>query len=238
MRRKYTLIFIICLLTVTLSNADPPEWEPITGTEFSMLLIAQISWGNEMFGPEQGNMAAAFGPGGTEDCRAIATWQEANPPYFDGFWHFVIVGNTNGEPINFKIYHATFDSVYACTNTISFENNATIGSPYEPYELTVGNMSIEPSESENLRRCTLYQNVPNPFSAQTSISFYLPTPDYITLQIFNIRGQLIETIEKDYKESGIHTAYWNAKEMVSNVYIYKLTTSTSIQTKKCIHLQQ
>lgn len=222
---------------VTLCGADPPEWEPITGAEYSMLLIAHIFCENEPFEPEPGNIAGAFGPAGVEDCRAIATWQEAIPPYYEGFWHFVIVGNESGESIYFKIYDALSDSVYSCTSTIFFEDNATIGTPYEPYILTVGNMEIGTFEVENTRRCTLYQNIPNPFSAETLISFYLSMPDYVTLQIFNIRGQLLETLEKNYKSSGIHTVFWNPGDLASDIYIYKLTTSVSTQTKKCIYLK-
>jgi len=74
-------------------------------------------------------LRVVFGTAGESDCRSIGIWQNSNPPYYDGFWYFNIVGNTNGETISFKIYHGTTDSIYNCLETIPFEDGAMIGDP-------------------------------------------------------------------------------------------------------------
>jgi len=88
--RVITIIIIVLLCTVLFS--DPPNWDPITGTQYSMVVIAQISLYNQPFEGIGTNMAGAFGPGGETDCRSVGIWEEANPPYWDGYWYFTIVG--------------------------------------------------------------------------------------------------------------------------------------------------
>ncbi len=140
MKKIFTLVLVI--LFVGILNADPPEWSPLQGTQYSMVVMATITLYDQPFENTGNNMAAAFGPGGEEDCRAVATWQEANPPYYDGFWFFTIVANTQGELISFKIYNEATDNIYNCDGSVVFANNTTIGSPSEPYQLSVGTGSL------------------------------------------------------------------------------------------------
>ena len=60
--RVITIIIIVLLCTVLFS--DPPNWVPITGTQYSMVVIAEISLYNQPFEGIGTNMAGAFGPGG------------------------------------------------------------------------------------------------------------------------------------------------------------------------------
>jgi hypothetical protein len=135
---KKFIFFIICVSFLTLS-ADPPDWEQIGGTQFSMLLRTQVTHQENLFeGIDAENILAAFGPGGTDDCRAIGFWIEANPPlYENGFWDLGIVSNQfEGEIITFKIYEASTDSIFDCYQEISFTDGITIGSSVEPYMLS------------------------------------------------------------------------------------------------------
>jgi len=113
-----------------------------------MVVIAEISLYNQPFEGIGTNMAGAFGPGGETDCRSVGIWEEANPPYWDGYWYFTIVGNTNGEVIGFKIYDEVTDLIYDCNVTVIFADNTTIGSPTDPFNLSAmlgeitGNVSL------------------------------------------------------------------------------------------------
>ncbi len=141
MKKLLILLMFITFFIVVL-NADPPDWSPLQGTQYSMVVMATISLYDQTFENIGNNMAAAFGPNGENDCRAVATWQEPNPPYYDGFWFFTIVANINGELITFKIYNDSTDTIYNCDGSVIFENNTTIGTPSEPYQLTVGTSSL------------------------------------------------------------------------------------------------
>jgi len=80
----------------------------------------------------------------------------------------------------------------------------------------------------------LFQNYPNPFNPTTTISFYLPTTSLVTLGIYNLRGQLLETLIDEYITSGRHTVEWNASHLNSGVYLFKLQSAKITEVKKCI----
>jgi len=56
----------------------------------------------------------------------------------------------------------------------------------------------------------------------------------VTLSIYNLRGQLLETLIDEYKTSGRHTVEWNSSHLNSGVYLYKLQSTTTAEVKKCI----
>jgi hypothetical protein len=79
---------------------------------------------------------------------------------------------------------------------------------------------------------TLSQNYPNPFNPSTTISFSLPNAGNVKLTIYNLLGQEIKTLANGYKESGNHSYNFDAKELNSGIYIYKLETTGFTQTRK------
>ena len=80
------------------------------------------------------------------------------------------------------------------------------------------------------------QNYPNPFTKKTSISYTLPKPAHVNIKIYNIKGQLVETLVDVHKPAGQYSVEWNAKDMSSGIYFYKLTTDYKTFIKKMIIL--
>lgn len=80
----------------------------------------------------------------------------------------------------------------------------------------------------------LYQNFPNPFNPHTTISYHLPRKCNVTLSIYNSSGQLIETLENENKTSGQYSVTWEAKNVSSGIYFYKLVAGEYISTKKML----
>jgi serine protease len=83
----------------------------------------------------------------------------------------------------------------------------------------------------------LHQNFPNPFNPTTTIAFSLPEQGYVRLTIFNVAGELVETLVNREMESGIHTVTWNAVNVSSGVYFYRLQAKDFVQTKKMMLLR-
>ena len=83
----------------------------------------------------------------------------------------------------------------------------------------------------------LSQNYPNPFNPATTISYDLPESGFITLSVYNLRGQLIEILISEFKSAGKHTVEWNAGQLNSGVYLYKIDTAGMTKVKKCILLK-
>ena len=86
------------------------------------------------------------------------------------------------------------------------------------------------SESVNLPSClSINQNYPNPFNSSTEISFYLPKIGFTSLDVYNLKGQLVKTLVTGVLESGEHSVNWNGKnasenDVSSGIYFYALST--------------
>ena len=84
----------------------------------------------------------------------------------------------------------------------------------------------------------LEQNFPNPFNPTTSIGFSLEKKSDVSLTVFNILGQEIATLFDGVKEAGDHNVVWDASEVVSGIYFYKLSTADGLsRTKKMVLLK-
>jgi hypothetical protein len=79
---------------------------------------------------------------------------------------------------------------------------------------------------------TLAQNYPNPFNATTAIKFDLPAAGHVTLDIFNVLGQKIETLVDGDFEAGSHSAVWNAGKNASGLYFYRLISEKNVLTRR------
>jgi photosystem II stability/assembly factor-like uncharacterized protein len=96
---------------------------------------------------------------------------------------------------------------------------------------------IELSNEENLPNTyKLYGNYPNPFNATTIFKYYLPVQSDVILDIYNIMGQLVETLVGSNQSPGHYTINWNAENISSGVYFYRLYTGNFQQTRKCLIL--
>jgi hypothetical protein len=85
-------------------------------------------------------------------------------------------------------------------------------------------------------------NYPNPFNPTTNIKFNLPTSGKVELNIYNIKGQLINSLVNNRLEAGNHVVTWNGidnnnKSVASGVYFYKIETSTKSLTKRMVLLK-
>lgn len=81
---------------------------------------------------------------------------------------------------------------------------------------------------------SLKQNYPNPFNSITLISYSIPKDEYVTLKVFNVLGAEIATLVNEFKEAGYHEIGWDASEVPSGVYLYKLTSGNFNSVKKML----
>jgi len=108
----------------------------------------------------------------------------------------------------------------------------------EEYEL-----ELEPDINEISNRISLYNNYPNPFNPETSISFSIPEESKVELSVFNIKGQKVKTLTNEKFYPGNHSVIWSgvddsAEPVTSGVYFYKLDVNGKTQAvKKCLMLK-
>ncbi|MBN1349094.1 T9SS type A sorting domain-containing protein [candidate division KSB1 bacterium] len=84
---------------------------------------------------------------------------------------------------------------------------------------------------------SLSQNYPNPFNSTTTIEYQLPKACDIELAIYNLSGQLIQEIMVGQQNAGYHSITWNANQVSSGLYYYKLTTAGYTAIKKLVLLK-
>ena len=85
----------------------------------------------------------------------------------------------------------------------------------------------------------LDQNYPNPFNPSTEISFALPTSGHVSLIIYNVLGQVVETLVDENMDAGNHTVTWEASSYSSGVYFYRLIADNDkfVKTNKMMVLK-
>ena len=83
----------------------------------------------------------------------------------------------------------------------------------------------------------LYPAYPNPFNPTTTIRFSIAVTHASLLEIYDITGQVVETLVNERLLSGKHEIIWNASNQSSGVYFARLSNSTFQQTQKLILLK-
>lgn len=78
----------------------------------------------------------------------------------------------------------------------------------------------------------LYQNYPNPFNPATTIKFAMAKAGRVNLTVYNLVGEKVTTLLDENRDAGFYTIEFNASKLASGIYIYRMTTSDFVQTKK------
>ena len=89
---------------------------------------------------------------------------------------------------------------------------------------------------------SLFQNYPNPFNPTTTIMYALPQRSDVTLEIYNITGQLVARVYRENQYAGYHEIRWNGvnqsgRPVASGLYVYRLSAGDFVQTKKMLLLK-
>lgn len=107
--------------------------------------------------------------------------------------------------------------------------------------LNISSFLAKSGESEQTssipNEIVLDQNYPNPFNPSTIISWHLPASSQVTLKVYDILGNEVAALVDEYKDAGSYEVEFNASNLTSGMYIYKLTASGLTNTKKLLLLK-
>jgi hypothetical protein len=116
-------------------------------------------------------------------------------------------------------------------NTIRIDNTGgSLGLDYVSFFLLDVSTSVDREYLPS--GFVLDQNYPNPFNPTTNIAFTLPYRSDITLEVYSVLGQRVAKLAQGSFAEGVHTIQFDASNLASGTYIYRLTGEGFIQTRK------
>lgn len=83
----------------------------------------------------------------------------------------------------------------------------------------------------------LQQNYPNPFNPITQIQYNLPKAGIVSLNVYNMLGEIIVELDNGFKSSGKHTITFNGSMLPSGIYFYQLRSGNFVRTKKMTYMK-
>ncbi len=106
---------------------------------------------------------------------------------------------------------------------------------FESNQFTSG---LNDTKNKNIVKAfSLSQNFPNPFNPTTKIKYTLPTSESVKIEVFNLSGQIIETIINKSLPAGSYEINFNAKDLPSGVYLYRISAGGFKQVKKMLFIK-
>ncbi len=78
----------------------------------------------------------------------------------------------------------------------------------------------------------LSQNYPNPFNPTTKFEMRIADFGIVSLKVYNVLGQEVATLVNEQKAPGVYSVSWNASNLSSGVYYYRMTIGSFVETKK------
>ena len=83
----------------------------------------------------------------------------------------------------------------------------------------------------------MLQNYPNPFNPMTMIQFNLPQTMAVKLTVFNLMGQEVATLVNSVRVAGVHQVQWDASNLPSGMYLYRLEAGSTVLNQKMMLLK-
>ena len=92
-------------------------------------------------------------------------------------------------------------------------------------------------ELSNKNKYTLFQNYPNPFNPSTKINYQLNVKSNVTLIVYDMIGKTVKTLVNEFQFPGEHSVTFDANDLSSGVYYYKLKAGNFEQSRKMLLLR-
>lgn len=93
-----------------------------------------------------------------------------------------------------------------------------------------------------IKNFEVFQNYPNPFNPSTKIDYQIPGTGNVSIQIYNINGELVKTLTNAHQTAGRYSIVWDGRSsssspVASGVYIYRVLYGSSVLSRKMLLLK-
>lgn len=185
-----------------------------------------------------GPTSLAVNTSGTWNCSVSG----GNAPYTYQ-WYYLYPGGSSGEME--KPIHGVWWSIGTNSSSFSKMDNETfhlkcVVTDASNNEITSNTRIVSinsqmAQEEESLYRNKLLNNYPNPFNPSTTINYSVQNTSKVSLIIYDILGRRVETLVNDEKLPGTYKVKFDANDLGSGIYFFRLTIGKFVETKK-MHL--
>lgn len=156
-----------------------------------------------------------------QDTGFVHTWTD-----FNGDYTF----NVSNKLFNYEI-----GPMYLPPNYSYYTITAHPGQTNVNFNFNLTNVKQESSEFTT--DYSLLPNYPNPFNPRTRITYNLKEASEVQIKIIDILGNEITTLVKEQKSAGTYDVTWNAENLPSGIYFYRLQAGSFVDTRKMILLR-
>jgi molybdopterin converting factor small subunit len=155
--------------------------------------------------------------------------------------------NSSTEILNSSYNPIDYNDIHPEDQVTVWTDISTIGDPLA-LQIKISNDAVTNTDdgvNEPVSEFTLSQNYPNPFNPATTIRFTLPEASLVSIKVYNLIGEEVATLVNNTLTGGSHSVVFNAANLASGVYLYRIQTNLSgsktgnvfTQTKKMILLK-
>ena len=146
---------------------------------------------------------------------------------------FIAGHGTTSEPSQYSFYDdysLQYDQTYYYwLESINYSGDTEKHGPVSLY-LHIDQEDEEPPQVPTVS--SLKANFPNPFNPTTKISYDLASAGVVELNIYNYRGQLVESLLNEYKEPGNYSILWQAENLASGIYFCQMKIDSHTESYK------
>jgi PKD repeat protein len=154
------------------------------------------------------------------ETMAITLWgDDETTPESDGL--------ADGETFSLVCYNSNTKSEYDIEITEWMEGNGN-------YRTNSLHIASKIKVSDPIASFVLNQNIPNPATCSTSVSFYIPSDCYLQLKLYNNMGQEVRALLEGYHKKGNHEVNFRVDGLAKGTYFYKLSSDNHVSIKKMI----
>jgi len=234
---------------------DPDEWE-VVAENLQDTTYTDSTW----WYLEEGSWHYAVRCQHTNGVESIATFSNAldkdDPPTFEADFY---ITDTSGNPLRYCItsltgFYHTYNSNSDAQGLADYTVNPGVydlhisRNGYDDYdledvlitedlEMDIMLASSDESDDEIIAQTSLLGIYPNPFNPETTLSFNLQKAVHTTIEVYNLKGQKIESIVDQELPAGSHSVTWDAAQQPSGIYFVKFQADNVTQLSKAVLLK-
>lgn len=202
----------------------------LAGIEFGLSTIEE----NDEFLAQVSGMAYAYNPSAPPFARVTSATVGGVP--LDPSATYSVTAN-EFVPLFLDYLGIPYSNLRILTDTTEFQvlaNYITLQDTISPYYRQSILSPVRLIHEGRPETFELMQNYPNPFNPSTEIFFAVPRESFVALNVYNVIGQEIATLVDSELKAGSYRVTFNAMNIASGVYFYKLQTEDFTATKKMV----